>query len=134
MQSTCHPPDPDPLLRSDEPRALIDSAHLAEQCGGDPALARDVLSLFVALAPALVERIASGDEGARDAAHQLKGAALALGAWPVADLAAEVEQGPVAQWGGLVPDLTVRAARTCDLAADWLARPEGPLAFAGPVA
>jgi HPt (histidine-containing phosphotransfer) domain-containing protein len=79
-------------LPSSEAR-ILDLAHLCRQTLGDAALEREVLALFEQQCRRLRPLIATGeDRGARmDAAHTLKGAARAVGAWRVAELAERVE-------------------------------------------
>jgi HPt (histidine-containing phosphotransfer) domain-containing protein len=72
----------------------IDFVHLACQTGGDQALEAELLALFAAqcarqLADMADPRRSAGQK--RDAAHTLKGAARAIGAWGVAEAAQEVE-------------------------------------------
>jgi hypothetical protein len=72
----------------------IDLAVLAEQTGGDEALAREVLELFAAEAPAEVGRLAGASPDERRAiAHKLVGGSRAIGAGNVGRLAAAVEDG-----------------------------------------
>ena len=76
------------------PQAAIDLAHLARQSGGDHALERELLALFAQQCVRHLRTIHAGaDTQTRmDAAHTLKGAALAIGAWQVADAADAIEQ------------------------------------------
>lgn len=76
-----------------EPSA-IDFQHLGLYTGGDVALNREVLKLFRGQCAQLLEQLQSepDDEGYRYAAHSLKGAARAVGAWTVAEAAQHVEQ------------------------------------------
>jgi HPt (histidine-containing phosphotransfer) domain-containing protein len=71
----------------------IDLVHLARQTAGDRDLEQELLALFAdqCVKHLATIRAASTDAG-RDAAHTLKGAARAIGAWTVAQAAAEVEQ------------------------------------------
>jgi HPt (histidine-containing phosphotransfer) domain-containing protein len=76
-----------------EPDSLLDLAHLVRQTFGDSALEREILALFdgqcARLGPLLC---ADGPPDARgDAAHALKGAARAVGAWRIAELAERLE-------------------------------------------
>lgn len=73
---------------------VLDLRHLAQQAGGDRELAREVLGLFAEQCARLRPEIA-GAAGARlgEAVHTLKGAARAVGAWRLADLAEAVERG-----------------------------------------
>lgn len=76
------------------PQTAIDLAHLARQTGGDHELERELLSLFVQQCARHLRTIhAAGDARSRmDAAHTLKGAAQAVGAWSVADAADAMER------------------------------------------
>ena len=78
--------DPDPYV--------LDCAHLRRQSSGDLDLERDLLRLLEGqcrrLAPVLAGGAPSRERA--DAAHTLKGAARAVGAWALADVAAEVEE------------------------------------------
>ena len=81
----------------------IDMAHLERFTGGDPQLTEEVLGLFAEQA-SLWTRVldpAGPDQAWLDAAHTLKGAALGVGAFSLADAceAAEVaaESGPAAR-------------------------------------
>ena len=73
----------------------VDLAHLARQTMGDRELEREVLQLFVQQALAVRARIA--DATARERlllAHSLKGSARGVGAFAIADCAAELEESP----------------------------------------
>jgi HPt (histidine-containing phosphotransfer) domain-containing protein len=74
--------------------AVFDEAHLDSQTLGDPELKGDVLALFLAQCSKLLPIIASDKRPALrlDAAHTLKGAAAAVGAWTVAARAGAVER------------------------------------------
>ncbi len=73
----------------------LDLGHLDRQCMGDKALAAEVLQQFRVQAAALIETFArEGSMSSRekaDIAHRLRGSALAVGAFPVAEAAAAVE-------------------------------------------
>jgi HPt (histidine-containing phosphotransfer) domain-containing protein len=71
----------------------IDLVHLARQSGGDDILERELLALFADQCQRQIGIIREVmDQMKRmDAAHTLKGAALAVGAWHVAEAAAVVE-------------------------------------------
>ncbi len=72
----------------------VDLDQLALQTGGDDALGRDVLRLFVAHASEDVDRLAEKSGAERRAlAHRLLGSASAIGAHEVGRLAAAVEAG-----------------------------------------
>jgi HPt (histidine-containing phosphotransfer) domain-containing protein len=70
----------------------IDLVHLARQSGGDAALEHELLALFAdqCVRHLATIRSAQSRSGA-EAAHTLKGAARAIGAWGVADAAEKVE-------------------------------------------
>jgi HPt (histidine-containing phosphotransfer) domain-containing protein len=71
----------------------IDMVHLARQTGGDVDLEHELLALF---ADQCVRHLATLHGGnaklGSDAAHTLKGAARAIGAWNVANAAERVEE------------------------------------------
>jgi HPt (histidine-containing phosphotransfer) domain-containing protein len=64
------------------PAAAIDRAYLARFTMGNEALAQEVLELFAAQAPVVLDRLrrAQSDADWRLAAHTLKGSAAAVGA------------------------------------------------------
>jgi HPt (histidine-containing phosphotransfer) domain-containing protein len=73
--------------------APIDLVHLARQTAGDRLLEQELLALF---ADQCVKHLGTicGEvppDHKRDAAHTLKGAAKAIGAWTVADMAGVLE-------------------------------------------
>ena len=71
----------------------IDLAHLRRYIAGDDVLGREIMALFHRNAFVLLARLAAAvqAERRREAAHSLKGSALAVGAWRVASLAAAAE-------------------------------------------
>jgi HPt (histidine-containing phosphotransfer) domain-containing protein len=72
----------------------VDLARLAEQTGGDRALEREVLTLFLDDASVQIARLRLADAAEqRTIAHRLLGSARAIGADEVARLAAAVEAG-----------------------------------------
>ncbi|MFJ5367750.1 Hpt domain-containing protein [Bosea sp. CER48] len=75
------------------PQTSIDTEHLSRQTGGDHELERELLTLFAQQCALHLRTIhGSADRQARiDAAHTLKGAARAIGAWQVADAADRIE-------------------------------------------
>ncbi len=77
---------------------VLDEDFLRTATLGDPALRREILTLFRAQAKAAVEDIVgSRDPGDRSAlAHRLAGAALGVGAFSLAARARAVEQHPAA--------------------------------------
>jgi HPt (histidine-containing phosphotransfer) domain-containing protein len=76
------------------PQSAIDIVHLRVQCAGDAELERDLLDLFSQQCCRQLRAIHAAPDGAarRDAAHTLKGAARAIGAWQVAEAADRIEQ------------------------------------------
>jgi HPt (histidine-containing phosphotransfer) domain-containing protein len=74
----------------------IDRAHLSSQTGGDTELEYELLALFADQCVKHLDTIrrANAKLGS-DAAHTLKGAARAIGAWTVADAAERVEKSLV---------------------------------------
>jgi HPt (histidine-containing phosphotransfer) domain-containing protein len=73
----------------------IDEAELDRQTFGDADIRREVVSMFREQAPLVLQAIIAANGSARaDAAHRLKGSALALGATSLADAAAAVERNP----------------------------------------
>jgi HPt (histidine-containing phosphotransfer) domain-containing protein len=76
------------------PQTAIDLDHLSRQTGGDQDLERELLALFAQQCVRHLRAIHQAeDRTARlDAAHTLKGAARAIGAWQVADAADAIEQ------------------------------------------
>jgi HPt (histidine-containing phosphotransfer) domain-containing protein len=81
------------MTRSDSPAGALDLAHLGAQTFGDRELERELLELFEQqcrrLLPAIEGRSPIMAPG--EAAHTLKGAALAVGAAQVAAIAAAIE-------------------------------------------
>jgi HPt (histidine-containing phosphotransfer) domain-containing protein len=75
-------------------RGPVDFDQLNRQTGGDDALAREVLNLFLAHAPLDMARLTAARDSERSAfAHRLVGSARGVGAARVARLAASVEAG-----------------------------------------
>jgi HPt (histidine-containing phosphotransfer) domain-containing protein len=77
-----------PLVPDFEP---IDDAHLAAMTLGDQALEREVLGLFAAQSASLIAMLLAWPADAAALAHALKGSARAIGAFAVADAAADFE-------------------------------------------
>lgn len=77
-----------PLVPDDAP---IDMDHLRRMTMGDTDVEREVLAMFAAQATELVERLARTPAEAERLAHTLKGSARAIGAFRVADAAADLE-------------------------------------------
>lgn len=73
----------------------IDLVHLARQTMGDKALELEVLQLFARQSRQIVKSFGAEEADVRrEAAHRLKGAALAVGAFAVATAATRVEEQP----------------------------------------
>lgn len=73
----------------------VDLVHLARQSMGDREIEREVLGLFVQQALSVRDEIATADAKRRlFLAHGLKGSARGIGAFAVADCAAEIERDP----------------------------------------
>jgi HPt (histidine-containing phosphotransfer) domain-containing protein len=77
-----------PLVPDDGP---IDLTHLRRMTLGDPALEREVLTMFVSQTAHLAASLAKAPTDAAALAHTLKGSARAIGAFAVADAAAHLE-------------------------------------------
>lgn len=73
--------------------APVDLAHLARYTGGDSAIDREILELFVRQSSTLLAQLADARDAKawHDIAHSLKGAARGIGAFALADVAAEAE-------------------------------------------
>lgn len=100
----------------------IDLVHLARQTGGDDELEQELLKLFADQCQRQVAiiRDAADRMMKADAAHTLKGAARAVGAWHVADAAEIVEtllnETPVEKdLPGCVRSLSAAASEACDV-------------------
>lgn len=76
---------PSPPLAPDN--GPIDIDHLQRAVLGDDGLEREVLAMFSAQAAGLIDQLAVLPPHAMDLAHTLKGSALAIGAFRVADAA-----------------------------------------------
>jgi HPt (histidine-containing phosphotransfer) domain-containing protein len=73
----------------------VDLAHLSRQTMGDREVEREVLQLFVHQTEAVRGRILrAGLQERASLAHALKGAASSVGAFRIADCAAEIESRP----------------------------------------
>ena len=121
------------MVSASDPRVL-DLAHLARQTFGDGDLEREVLGLFEEQCARLLPLVAAGGSRAADAAHTLKGAARAIGAWQVAAICGSVEEvlggdRPADPLQRLVGQLegAVAAARAA-IAERWRRLPEPALA------
>ena len=77
-------------------RRPIDLVHLAAQTGGDRLLEREVLVLLRTQLVQIASRLENADAKVRQTlAHGLKGAALNMGAFPLAAAAAALEYEPL---------------------------------------
>ncbi|KRE17836.1 hypothetical protein ASE63_01155 [Bosea sp. Root381] len=76
------------------PQTPIDFDHLSRQTGGDHALERELLTLFAeqCIRHLRTIHVAEDVKARMDAAHTLKGAAQAVGAWVVAEAADAIER------------------------------------------
>ena len=74
-------------------QVVFDRAHLAQYTMDSPELEREIVGLFVAQLPAILERLLNVSSRAdwRIATHTLKGSALAIGACKIGDLAKKLE-------------------------------------------
>ena len=72
---------------------IFDRAHLAQYTMDSPELEREIIGLFIAQLPSILDRLQNGDSSAdwRIATHTLKGSALAIGACKIGDLAKKLE-------------------------------------------
>ncbi|HAJ45025.1 MAG TPA: hypothetical protein DCL54_00395 [Alphaproteobacteria bacterium] len=75
----------------------IDYTHLSTQAGGDEALMREVLELFVSHGEQVLEALSTAPSAKEwhDHAHSLKGSARGVGAHAVADAASCAELSPM---------------------------------------
>ena len=86
------------MVGGDDPdggRTAIDREHLRRQTMDDEALALELMGLFLTQSAKLLDIIAMEAGRRRDAAHTLKGAAVAIGAFAVARQAEAVETAAV---------------------------------------
>jgi HPt (histidine-containing phosphotransfer) domain-containing protein len=96
-----------PLAPDDGP---IDIEHLQRMTLGDASLEREVLAMFSAQAAGLIGKLAALPVDAAALAHTLKGSARAIGAFAVADAAADLEAA-LQQGGNVSQALTELKAR-----------------------
>lgn len=98
----------------DAPAAAVDLGHLRRYTMGNRELEREVLGLFAEQAAANLEmlRHTNSPKAWREVSHTLKGAALGIGAWQVAQCCQEVEASQLCDTSraGLIPKLD-RAVR-----------------------
>ena len=81
------------LARTKTVPVIFDRSHLAQYTMDSPDLEREIVGLFVAQLPAILERLQNGEsrDDWRIATHTLKGSALAIGACKIGDLAKKLE-------------------------------------------
>lgn len=91
------------VKRPENAAGPVDFSWLVRQTGGDPALERDVVGLFLSKSLADLARLeaAATDKERREIAHSMVGSARAVGAERMARLAADVENGPAEATGAL---------------------------------
>jgi HPt (histidine-containing phosphotransfer) domain-containing protein len=102
------------------PSRILDAPHLVAQTFGDRALEHEVLVLFEGQCERLLPLLA--EPGAAtlraDAAHTLKGAARAVGAWRIAEIAESLEEalraGDEAAASQAIPELRSAIVKTRD--------------------
>jgi HPt (histidine-containing phosphotransfer) domain-containing protein len=81
------------LVRTKTVPVVFDRRHLAQYTMDSPELEREIIGLFVAQLPAILDRLQNADSSAdwRIATHTLKGSALAVGAYKIGELAKKLE-------------------------------------------
>ena len=79
--------------RANASQVVFDRVHLAQYTMDSPELEREIVGLFVAQLPAILDRLLNASSSAdwRIATHTLKGSALAIGACKIGDLAKKLE-------------------------------------------
>jgi HPt (histidine-containing phosphotransfer) domain-containing protein len=118
MNGPAAPPDPVPP---------IDLTALRSRAFGDPDLERELLILFTRQGQEAALTLADADLAAEDlwaVVHRLKGAARAVGASHVADLAQVVEDGgeDASSMGPALNRLVAALKQACDYAASLVGR------------
>lgn len=103
-------------------QGVLDLVHLARQTFGDRALGQELVTLLEQQCRCLMPVLSGGARPERvDAAHTLKGAARAVGAWRLARVAERLEdalEGRAAEnLAGIVGDLERAVRETRDAAA-----------------
>jgi HPt (histidine-containing phosphotransfer) domain-containing protein len=81
------------LLRTKTVPVVFDRSRLAQYTMDSPDLEREIVGLFMAQLPAILDRLQNVDsrDDWRIATHTLKGSALAIGACKIGDLAKKLE-------------------------------------------
>ena len=107
MQRPLAPMPPEARLEA----AAVDLQHLSRYTLGDRALEAEVLALFAMQLPATIDALrgAGGETEWRTAAHTLKGSARTVGAWRLAQLAAEAEHLAAVRDRGVVAAIAAAA-------------------------
>jgi HPt (histidine-containing phosphotransfer) domain-containing protein len=95
-------------MRNGQP---VDLAHLDSYTGGNRSLNEEVLRLFETHCRDMLEKLEGaasnqGEKPWREATHTLKGAARGIGAFDLADAAADAEKTAMNDAGGLIAALT----------------------------
>lgn len=98
----------------------IDFNHLDAYTAGDQELIREVLRLFKGQVSQLVHVLESSRDvkAWKETAHGIKGAARGIGAWLVADLAAEAEKREFSDAAGRFATMQKLHAAFADVAAE----------------
>jgi HPt (histidine-containing phosphotransfer) domain-containing protein len=97
-------------------RRPLDLAHLYRQTMGNRALEIEILDMFCKQVTSTVAAFATADAQERKRlAHALKGTGRSVGAFPLADIAEQIEKSPFDRTS--VAKLNEMAVRTCDFAA-----------------
>ncbi len=100
---------------------VVDTAHLARYTMGDEALERELLRMFAVQAEELLSNLekATEKDAWRLAAHTLKGAARAIGAFPIAEEAARLERLSPEEGRRVLDGLRRRIARFQEAFRHW---------------
>ncbi|HHN72630.1 MAG TPA: Hpt domain-containing protein [Thermopetrobacter sp.] len=100
---------------------VVDTAHLARYTMGDEKLERELLRMFATQLDGLVTALESarGNRDWKQAAHGLKGAARAIGAFPMAELAAAAEAAGPRRGRSMLADIRRQAETFRDVFARW---------------
>ena len=112
-QSFASPSPREPLKGEHEDRP-IDLVHLARATDGDESLEAELLAMFDHQCEKLVERVKLADLPRRargDIAHRLRGSALAIGAFAVAEGALAVETAFEREGGEPAAEIAALAAK-----------------------
>lgn len=106
-------PPREPLPLEDDNRP-IDLVHLARATDGDESLEAELLAMFDRQSEKLVERVRLSDLPRRargDIAHRLRGSALAIGAFAVAEAALALETAFEGEGGEPAAEIATLAAK-----------------------